>query len=727
MRVSVLTFIFFACIRLPVHASPEIFYSNANARLEIGSAIEIMEDKGGTMSVAEVLSSNRFKPSSRRVPNLGLSSSAFWLKLSVKNLTAGNNLLLVLEQPNMDEVSFYTIRADGGFTEQKMGEYQNFSKREYNVPDYLFRLNLSPNERCTYLLKVKSAEQIQIPLILGSEISVFNLIGTKNILSGLYFGIMLVMLLYNLFIYFSIKDKSYLYYVVYIIIISLTQTSLQGFPFQFLWPNLPWMAIHGGFLFPSLVGIAGLAFLHIYLHSREFVPRLFKITYVFYFLYAISMLLAVLNVYAASYGMMEITAMLVSMYMLYVAIVIYKKGYRPAKYFLIAWSFFLAGVCIYILKDFDILPYNNLTRYSMQAGSAFEVILISFGLADRINILKKEKEESQAEALVVLGENERIVREQNVILETKVMERTNELWETNKELSITFNHLKETQTQLVHSEKMASLGLLTAGIAHEINNPINFVKSNIKSLKRTVDEFKLLLGKYGEIVPGKAPDEKLSEIRKLIDEMDLNYSMQEIDELLLGIDDGVTRTTEIIKGLRSFSRHGEDGMKLSDLHEGLDSTLILLNGQIKGKIIVRKEYGNIPWIQCYPGKLNQVFMNILNNAVQAIVETGNETTGLIVVRTWMDENAVYLSIGDNGKGITQDIKDKIFDPFFTTKSVGQGIGLGLSIAYKIIGMHHGQITVESEPGKGSLFTIALPKPEAGNVFTKANADKIIEN
>ncbi len=704
-------FLFLFCLlRTPFfgQVAGEIIFSGTHPRISVGHSIDILEDKTGGMSVAEALGSGNFKASTQIVPNLGLSSSAFWLKFRVRNLSSANNLMLMLEQPNMDEVSFYTIQPNGSYNEEHLGEYQPFSKRIYDVPDYLFHLNIPVNSEATYLLKVKSAEQIQIPLILGTEVSVFNFIGLKNMLSGLYFGIMLVMLLYNLFIYFSIRDKSYLYYVVYIIIIILTQTSLQGFPFQFLWPNIPWMAIHGGFLFPSLVGIAGLAFLHDYLHSREFVPKLVKVSYVFYFLYAISMTLAILNIFAASYGLMEITAMFVSMYMLYIAIVIFRKGYRPAKYFLIAWSFFLTGVCIYILKDFGILPYNNFTRYSMQAGSAFEVILISFGLADRIQVLKKEKEESQAEALVVLNENQRMVKEQNVMLETKVLKRTTELQETNKELSLTVNDLRETQTQLVHAEKMASLGQLTAGIAHEINNPINFVKSNIKSIGRTVQEFKTLLRKYAEITPGALPDVKLIEINTLIQEIDLAYSMDEVDQLLLGVDEGVLRTTEIIKGLRNFSRVGEDDMKAADLHEGLDSTLILLNGQLKGSITVQKEYGKIGLLECFPGRLNQVFMNILNNAIQAINDARKDTSGLITIRTCKDEKNIYVSFRDNGTGIPCEIRDKIFDPFFTTKSVGQGTGLGLSIAYKIIEKHHGNIAVESEKGSGTLFTLCLP-------------------
>ena len=689
-------------------ASDTLVFSDAGSRMDIGKYISILEDKQDNLSPLEVMHSTNFKASDKLVPNLGFSSSAFWLKINVKNACNADHLLLMLEQPIMDEASIYSFLKEGGIKTEKTGEFQAFPKRKYQVADYLFRLDLGPGLASTYLLKIKSTEQIQVPLVLGSESSIFQYLSGKYILSGLYFGIMLVMFLYNLFIYFSVKDKSYLYYVVYIILILLTQTSLQGFTFQFLWPGSSWMAIHNGFLLPSMVGIASLAFQRVFLQTKDLAPpRLFKFIYLFYLMYAVSMALAICDIYAPSYALMEITAMLVSVYMLYVGYVILKKGYRPAKFFLIAWSVFLVGVCLYILKDFDILPFNNFTRYSMQTGSAFEVVLISFGLADRINILKKEKESSQAQALSAMKENERIIKEQNVILEFKVKERTSELQVANTELNSTNTNLREAQSQLVESEKMASLGQLTAGIAHEINNPINFVKSNIKSLKRTMDEVKLVLDKYGEISPGIVPDEKLKEIQDLAKKLDLEYSLREINELVKGIDDGASRTAEIVKGLRNFSRLGEDDLKYCDLYDGLDSTLVLLNTQFKGKIKIIKNYTPIPLVECYPGKINQVFMNVLNNAIQAIEAKGGD--GVITITSTECEKLVCIAICDDGIGIPNEVMGKIFDPFFTTKSVGQGMGLGLSIAYNIMEQHHGKISVESELGKGTCFKISLPK------------------
>jgi two-component system NtrC family sensor kinase len=686
-----------------------IRFSSPESWQEIGGSVEILEDNTNKLTIEQVVHSDQFQASNQKVPNKGLSSSTFWIKFSITNTSDLENLLLMLEQPVMDEIALYTVLPDGKYTVRNMGEQFPFSNREFNVPDYIFKLGIPTNSTLTYLIRLKSSDQIQIPLVLASERTVFENLNNKNILSGIYFGIMLVMILYNLFIYFSVHDKSYLYYVLYIIAVTMTQAELQGYPFQFLWPDSSLLAMHAEFFFPAIVGIAGLAFLRVFIHTKEYTPRLARVTYIWYALYALSFILALLDIYTASYITVEITAVFVSIYIFSEALIITRKGYRPAKFFLIAWSIFLVGICIFVMKDFGILPFNNFTRYTMQAGSALEVVLISFGLADRINILKKEKEESQSRALDMLKENERIIKEQNVVLEWKVMERTEELRKANTELSITFNHLKETQSQLLDAEKMASLGQLTAGIAHEINNPINFVKSNIKSLRRTVEEIELILVKYSGMKAGPNLELDLATVQKMAQEVDLNYSLVEVQELMDGIEDGAGRTAEIIKGLRNFSRTGEDNLKRCDIHEGIDSTLVLLNGQIKGQIQLVKTYGTQVQIDCYPGKLNQVFMNIISNAIQAVSEKhASDGKGRIEITTYEEEGNLKIDIADNGSGMKIDMLNRIFEPFFTTKPIGKGIGLGLSIAYTIIEKHHGKISVKSVEGNGSVFSISLP-------------------
>jgi signal transduction histidine kinase len=283
------------------------------------------------------------------------------------------------------------------------------------------------------------------------------------------------------------------------------------------------------------------------------------------------------------------------------------------------------------------------------------------------------------------------------------LQTTNDVLETQKEeLQKTLESLKLTQSQLVQSEKMASLGQLVAGIAHEINNPVTFISAGVDSLNTNLEEVRQVLAIYHRITLNNV-EEKLKEIEKLKEKIEYNEAIREINKLIDSIRTGTERTTEIVKGLRTFSRLDEDVLKITDIHEGLDSTLILLRNKYKGRIEIEKQYGDVPEIECYPGQLNQVFMNLLSNAIDAIVEKGT-----ITINTSKSNKSIRISIKDTGRGISENIRTKIFDPFFTTKEVGQGTGLGLSICHSIIEKHYGSIEVKSEIGKGSEFVIMLP-------------------
>ena len=273
--------------------------------------------------------------------------------------------------------------------------------------------------------------------------------------------------------------------------------------------------------------------------------------------------------------------------------------------------------------------------------------------------------------------------------------------------------MKESQVQLIQSEKMASLGMLTAGIAHEINNPVNFINSGAVSLQRDYDDLQLIIQSIDQFSPGK---------QKLADELGMKELLKIIPQTIEDIKTGVQRTMEIVKGLRNFTRLDVASLKEADIHEGINSTLLLLNHKIKDRISVIKDFDEgIGPVNCYPGQLNQVFMNLLNNAIDAIDQKiqlnseGGESPGIpykigISTRlTYHDgKKHVEIVISDNGAGIPYESRDKLFDPFYTTKAVGKGTGLGLFICHGIIEKHGGHITFESDAGKGTAFTIYLP-------------------
>ncbi len=264
---------------------------------------------------------------------------------------------------------------------------------------------------------------------------------------------------------------------------------------------------------------------------------------------------------------------------------------------------------------------------------------------------------------------------------------------------------KRAEEALRQSEKMASLGQLVAGIAHEINNPINFIISGINSLKDRFDNIVFLLDKYNELEETYNIDLSLflDEIRSIKSKMSYHETMEDMQTLFLTITEGSDRTTSIIRGLKEYSRTRNKEIINIDINEYIESILILLYNQFKDRIEIKKEYCSDPIIECHPGQMNQVLMNILVNAIQSI-----EDRGIIKIRTEKEKNNLNISISDTGKGIPQEVTSKVFEPFFTTKGVGGGTGLGLSITYEIIQNHQGDIDIESEPGKGTLVQIKLP-------------------
>jgi two-component system, NtrC family, sensor kinase len=681
-------FLFYILILLSsfFHLKAEnIIFNNENDLLNIGDHIEIYEDQTNSLSFKEVIL-KEFTPSKSPVPNLGISKSNFWIKIPITNKTENEHLILELSLAIIDYVELYYY--DGNQVKTiKTGDAYPFDKREYKGPHYLFDLNIPTGETKTYYLNVRSNEALQLPLKVGTIVNVYTQIKNRDLLSGIYFGIMLVMILYNLFIYFSVRDKSYLYYVVYIICILLTQTSLQGYTFQYLWPNSALITKFSLIFLPSLSGITGMFFMNVFLQTKEFSKKLYNIAFIFVGPYLIAYVIAFMGELGLSQAVIQLNSTIISLYMLITPIIIYRKGFKPAKYFIAAWSVFLLGVFIFVLKDMEVLPFNNLTRYTMQIGSAIETILLSFALANRISIIRKE--------------NEHLIKEQNVILEQKVKERTAEL---NKAIE----NLKQTQSQLVESEKMASLGQLTAGIAHEINNPINFVSSNVFPLKQDIEDLKSILNKYEEITESVDLNNKLNEINQLKDELDYHLLLEELDTIIHGIEDGAKRTAEIVSGLRNFSRLDESEFQSANVNDCITTTLKIIQTKI-GDIKIKTELEDIPPIDCYPGKLNQFFLNTIDNAIYAVnaVKRPNHTSE-IEIKTALKNNHIMVTLKDNGIGMDETTKNKIFEPFFTTKDVGEGTGLGMSIAHGILEMHQAKIEIESEINQGTLIKIFLP-------------------
>jgi len=362
-------------------------------------------------------------------------------------------------------------------------------------------------------------------------------------------------------------------------------------------------------------------------------------------------------------------------------------------------------------------------------GGLLALALIGIALViTRLRQASKEMELRVIDRTLQLRQtNEELVIEQGKAQQSalQAQERTQELWESEtqlkqkaKALNQSLEELQSIQLKLVQSEKMSGLGQLVAGIAHEINNPINFIHGNLKHVQNYTQDLLNFVQLYQQYYPDPVP-----EIQAEVEEIDLEFLQEDIPKILASMKIGTDRICQIVLSLRNFSRMDEAAFKTVDIHEGIDSTLMILQHRLKPHsarpaIEVIKDYGNLPLVECYPGQLNQVLMNLLANAIDALEEVNgkrtflenNENPGQITIRTSiLNDQWVEITIADNGSGIPQQVKERIFDPFFTTKPIGKGTGLGLSISYQVIVENHGgKLECCSNSPQGTKFAIQIP-------------------
>jgi PAS domain S-box-containing protein len=322
----------------------------------------------------------------------------------------------------------------------------------------------------------------------------------------------------------------------------------------------------------------------------------------------------------------------------------------------------------------------------------------------------------------ILNADREVIAFQGIMRDISVQKDAEEqLRQQTLTLQNTLQELQKTQSHLIQSEKMSSLGEMVAGVAHEINNPINFIHGNLNPVNNYSQDLIQLIKRYQQELP-----EPSAELQDFLEEMDLDFLLADFPKVLDSMKTGTERIREIVLTLRNFSRLDEAEMKDVDIHEGIDSTILILQNKIKPtsdrpEIEICKQYSSLPEVYCYAGQLNQVFMNILANAIDALDEVcvKKHSAGITdyqpcitIATNLLENNKVEVKIQDNGTGIPENIKSRLFDPFFTTKSVGQGTGLGLSISYQIIvDKHKGQIVCDSAIGQGTTFAITLPLGE----------------
>ena len=688
-------------------------------------AVELEGEWNGDPSL-ELLQAAPKRPIEEKLINLGNDGQWHWIELSGLSSAFGSQYLEVATA-QIDSLALFStcngMLKDGprrlnGVSSRGARDVNHGSIAEGHFP----RFPLGGAEQCEediVYLGVKSGKQISLPLRVANLNDLREWSFMRDVFFSFYAGIMLVMLLYNLVLYVTVEDRSYLLYVLFLIGVALSQLFLAGYQGVIPgWDGTSWLGLRAVHFVGIFSGVTTILFVNRFLDLARKGPRYHRIFKGLLSLYALALLFLFLGQLNWAFQTINFVAM-AALLVVPASIHVWRQGQRSALYLLIAFTFFLLTVVMFAGSQFtgNPLPFvpQSVNNFAMPVGSIVEVVLLSLALADRINQFKRESAKAREEQLRVSQLNEKITREQNEVLERNVRERTEELEERNDRLRGALEELKLAQDQLVQSEKLASIGQLTAGIAHELNNPINFVSSSAQSLRRDFDDVTEVLRMLTEMgADDEALQEKVQALQDRMTQLDMAFTMKEIDELLTGIDDGTARTSEIVKGLRIFSRMDGDAATEANLNDLLESTLVILRSSLKDDVALTVDLApNVPAVPCQPGKLNQVFMNLITNAAQATGKSERAPEDRYVrIRTRVVQqegaSAVQVSIEDNGIGMSETVQSQIFDPFFTTKDVGEGTGLGLSIVKGILDDHHATLDIRSAPGEGSTFLITFP-------------------
>jgi signal transduction histidine kinase len=688
------------------YAADTLVINNNQSKLLTKAYFHELEDTEGNMPASQVLKSADFKASPNALPILRMSKKVVWLKLTVKNNNAEPFLFISSGPGVIDEFDlYYTDNKDKQIRHITVNRQED--KFEAQNVNYI-NLPIPSGSSQTIYLRVKSNVWAIIPVKIYSKWSFFKNQAIENAVFMAFAGILAVSVLYNLMLFFIVGDLSYLYYVFYIIFMGAAQTLLHGYG-NYLTNN---KIVLNTYVIPIVrvsFSLFTLLFASEFLQLKQSLASGHKIHWLLYTLYLLIFIVILSGFTAAAFALINVIVVVTAIYLLISGTYLYVKGFKPAKLFMLGWGFFLVGILISGARVKDFVPYNDFTANVAPFSLVIGIILFSAALADKINFYRNEKMDIQNFAVTVARENVRLITQQNILLENMVKERTNELINANNDLSKIIDNLKSTQHQLVDTEKMASLGRLTAGVAHEINNPINFVSSNITPLRLDFNELFILLDKYQEVLDAPYNAQLVQAATDYRQNIDPEFIKDEITVLLNGIEEGAKRTTEIVKSLFTFSSTDELILKKLDINKAILANLLILRSTIPYYIQIKTVLSTLETLNCYPGKINQMIINLISNSIYAIKAKEKQGEEIISIVTSDLANFISIEITDTGIGMSEDTKQRMFEPFFTTKNVGEGTGLGLSIVFGIIEKHHGSMEVISSEEKGTTFIILLPK------------------
>lgn len=636
---------------------------NKNTTLQnIGKQVTYFEDTSLKLTIDDILKvgfQDKFSPHYQETINFSSTASAYWLKFDITK-TVADDFYLNIGSAYIDSISLYQLNKSGKvISVRHTGDDLPFNSREIAVGNYLFALDLEKDVPQRFYLRVKSDQPLFFLLRAGKLKEFIAYDHDLDFLQGIYFGFMLLIFLYNLFLFFSTREKIYLYYISYVASITWFMASVFGYFFEYFWPNTPYLnqlvVVSSG-----LTMITATLFTQKFLSTKKEAPKLHLGSNVFLLIGFLVCVLVVLGYKIEGLKLAQAGLLIMALYFIVLGVRFRLRGYGPTKYYLFAWGCLLVGICFAILESLNlifVMQYLN----AMQIGSALEVMLLSFALGDRIKMYKKQKEDAQLAALQASRENERLIKEQNIILEKKVKKRTAEVASQNEKL-IKLNEEKDMLVNIV---------------AHDLRTPLHQIKGLIWLLD----------------VPA----------------MDLNEEQQ---MYLTEIDNSVDRLSEMIG--RILDTHALEKDEINLVNEIVDLGDLLKKVSQRFQVTAKEKNMSVRLENkpgSYPVELDksyilQVLENLISNAIK-FSEKGSE----IILGLKASEGRTYITVADQGPGISEEDQKKLFGRFqrlSARPTAGESsIGLGLSIVKKYVEAMNGEIAMESELGVGTKFVISF--------------------
>jgi len=692
-----------------------VILTNDQDEYPLGLYLELLEDTEKIWTIDDVSSpelSHSFVPSEDVVPNFGFTDSAYWVRFRVKNQNLQTNeWRLELGFTNMQDIHFYlpTMNAKG-FDRIHTGLLLPYDTRDVGYHTFVFKLPLEAGTEQTIYLRFESSDSMTLPLTIWSLEAFEQKIQIELLLFGLFYGALLIMAGYNLFLWFSLQEKSYLYYVLHVSMLIMFQLSYTGLATQYLWPEMAWFNRLAIPIFVSLTVMSALKFTTVFLETKVQVPSLHKLLILLLTLWGILFVLIPFIEYRLIIIPLATLLILNTPIMLLASFFAWRRGYRPARYFLLAWFTPLISSILTVLVRFGLLPSNTLTEQGYTYGLVLVMLLLSLALADRINNFKQEKEIAQTKTLQTLQKHERLVREQNAILEQKVEERTEQLT-IAKEAAEVANQAKST---------------FLSNMSHELRTPLNGILGYVQILKR--DRTLTSHQRDGLNVIHKSGHHLLTLINDVLDLAKIEAEKMELYPTTVNLSNFLND----IVGIMRMAAYEKNIQFIYDADQNLPATV-----ELDAK------------------RLRQVLLNLLGNAVkftsrgsvmlrvtiedqglgvwsQASTIRGNRP--LVPKPQSLTPNAQLLApirfeVIDTGAGMSSNQLETIFKPFEQMGNMekrAEGTGLGLTITSQLINLMGSKIEVESELSQGSTFwfdiTVPIVPTEIASAHPKVSAE-----